>query len=421
MKIIVVDPSDTGGVEATAMVQALYSRSPKSVVEHLEKVREVGASSFMGTYYVGYGHKSIGDCGSTTVCIEGCSMLAAKAIQDWPLYSGQEASTRYMDMGNAEFLNPLETDDGERIQRKWREIYEHVYEQIRLRLASQYPRKEDESEAVWTKAINARAFDVARGFLPAGCLTYVSWHSNLRQLADHIRGLLHHPLGEVRDIGRMVLEELKMKYPSSFKYEKKNDWMFADQSLFAFESPPSVSNFAYTNRFDMEQINRYLPHINNRPKGCELHHRLRSAGSIVFTFPLDFGSYRDLQRQRSCVQDMPLLGTEWVFHPWYREQTAGMDIDTVLCEQEALINRIDPLERQYYTAMGYNVPCKITCSLPSAVYIAELRTQQTVHPTLRRVAQQMAEVLMDIGIKGHWDMSPDAWSLKRGRQDIVAK
>lgn len=84
--------------EANAMMQALYSRSPQSVFAHIKKVEEVGSDKFMAAYYVGYGHKSIGDCGSTTIFAEQVSMLAAKAIQDHPLYSGQEASTRYLDM-----------------------------------------------------------------------------------------------------------------------------------------------------------------------------------------------------------------------------------------------------------------------------------------------------------------------------------
>jgi hypothetical protein len=72
-----------------AMMQALYSRSSASVEEHVEKVRATGSGKFMEKFYVGYGHASIADCGSTTVFIEGVSMLVAKAVQDWPLYSGQ--------------------------------------------------------------------------------------------------------------------------------------------------------------------------------------------------------------------------------------------------------------------------------------------------------------------------------------------
>ena len=39
--------------EDNAMLQALYSRSPKSVTEHVEKVRASGSGKFMEQFYVG--------------------------------------------------------------------------------------------------------------------------------------------------------------------------------------------------------------------------------------------------------------------------------------------------------------------------------------------------------------------------------
>src|SRR3990172_488793 len=95
MKIRIVDDLNP---EDVAMLQALYSRSAESVDVHLEKVKQSGSGKFMASYYVGYGHKSIADTGSTTLFIEDVSLLAAKAVQDWPLYNGQETSTRYIDM-----------------------------------------------------------------------------------------------------------------------------------------------------------------------------------------------------------------------------------------------------------------------------------------------------------------------------------
>ena len=75
--------------QAEAMLQALHSRSIGGIESHLRILKEKGAENFMEQFYVGYGHKSIGDCGSATVFVEGVSMLAAKAIQDWRLYYGQ--------------------------------------------------------------------------------------------------------------------------------------------------------------------------------------------------------------------------------------------------------------------------------------------------------------------------------------------
>src|SRR5688500_9259492 len=120
MEIYVYDEFDP---ESIAMMQALYSRSPKSVTDHVNKVREVGPGKFMAQFYVGYGHKSIGDCGTTTLFFENVSLLAAKAIQDWPLYNGQEASTRYLDFSKQKVLNPLGTQAGEDIQDRWMSFY----------------------------------------------------------------------------------------------------------------------------------------------------------------------------------------------------------------------------------------------------------------------------------------------------------
>jgi len=152
-EIIIVDDLKP---EALAMLQALYSRSPRSVREHLLKVKEVGAEKFMANYYVGYGHKSIGDCGATAIFVENVSMLVAKAVQDWPLYSGQEASTRYLDMTAQEVLNPLNSPEGKAIQDEWMRFYAHVLETLVPVLKIRFPIKEGEDAKIYEKAIKAR-------------------------------------------------------------------------------------------------------------------------------------------------------------------------------------------------------------------------------------------------------------------------
>ena len=124
MKIIIPDISNP---ETVAMLQALYSRSDTSVEEHLKDLqtddttineKEQKLQKKMQKFYIGYGHDSIGDCGSTTVFIEGVSIIAAKAIQDTPLYSGQESSTRYLDFSN----------QSEKVRDNLKEYYPQFYE-----------------------------------------------------------------------------------------------------------------------------------------------------------------------------------------------------------------------------------------------------------------------------------------------------
>lgn len=425
MDVIVIDDQPP---EVVAMLQALYSRSPTTVRTHLAQVQERGPEKFMSRYYVGYGHKSIGDCGTTSIFIENVSMLAAKAIQDSSLYNGQEASTRYLDMANQAMVDPVGTPQSAAIQTAWMDLYSDVLSALIPHFEQRFPREEGQKESVWQKAVKARAFDVARGFLPAGCQTYVAWHTNLRQAADHLKLMRHNPCAEIRDVANAIHEELFKAYPSSFGHAvraEQENYLALSVDTFAFVDDEPV-DFDYESTLDLAGLDKHSSLLATRPPKTELHPRLRHYGTIQFRFPLDFGSFRDMQRHRSCIQDMPLLTTRYGILPWYLEQLPGSLATTarIVCsQQEEAIAALDttPEEKQYYVAMGYTCANKITCSLPSAVYIAELRSGTTVHPTVRRVAQQIGETLVNMipDLRMHHDMSTGVWDVKRGEQDIV--
>jgi len=438
MEIILID-SKKFGPEETAMMQALYSRDPRSVKIHIKKVEEEGSEKFMGSFYVGYGHKSIGDCGSVTICIENVSMFVAKAIQDWPLYSGQEASTRYLDMSKQAVINPLRTELGKEIQDRWMKFYEFILAKLIESLPSRFPQKENEDDKTYKKAIKAKAFDIARGFLPAGTTTYVSWHTNLRQAYDHLKELRHHPLYEVRAVAEKTLEELRNTYPSSFshklypadeKYVEDSmeivSYYDDDQSRLSFKKDGDV--FWANSNLSEFWIDHYEDVIKSRPEKSELPKQLRMCGNIDFGFLLDFGSFRDFQRQRSVIQLMPLLTAKYGFEEWYLQQLPdAIASETVrfISEQEHLIEMLDsdPVVKQYYLAMGYRMLVLVSAPLPAAIYVAELRTSQTVHPTLRKIAQKMGRSIEGFipGIPLYCDYTDDVFTIKRGKQDIVQK
>ena len=152
----------------------------------LDRLKTRGPDAFLrGNYQVGYGHKSIGDLGEA-VSIHGVSMLCAKAIQDFPLYRGQESSTRYIDFSRQPFLNPDESEAGSTILEAWRSFYLQGYDAMIPHLTRHSPRGEGEDEKVYEKAIRARAFDVMRAFLPAGASTNVAWIGDLRHVERHL-------------------------------------------------------------------------------------------------------------------------------------------------------------------------------------------------------------------------------------------
>jgi len=419
------------GPEAEAMLQALHSRSTGGIRSHLDILVEKGAQHFMSTFYVGYGHKSIGDCGDVTVFVEGVSMLVAKAIQDWRLYAGQESSTRYVDFGAQVYKNPEGSAQGEAIQEKWRAFYLRGLPIMREALSMRYPKAPAEKQSIYDKAIAARAFDTMRAFLPAGATTDLAWHMNLRQFSDELALLRHHPLPEVRDVALTVEAVLLEAYPSSFtkkRYEATETYNASLMASYYYDKALAEPFAMSRNNIDLTQLEEYREALTNRPPKTELPRQIAECGTMQFDFLLDFGSWRDIQRQRSVVQRMPLLTMRHGFHPWYLmelPEDLHAQAKTLITEQECAIKAlgISPELMQYYLSMGYMTANRLTGDLHALTYIVELRTTRFVHPTLRERARQMATTLShtfgSAGLVLHLDDDPDRFDVKRGEHDIV--
>ena len=436
-KIVVIDSGAVLTAEMTAMLQALHSRSTEGIEGHLKVLAERGADKFMSTYYVQYGHKSIGDCGVGVVFIEGISMLAAKAIQDSKLYNGQEASTRYIDFANQPFLNPEGTGAGTAIQEKWREFYLKAVKDMTAELPNRYPLGEGEKEVSYEKAIAARAFDITRGFLPAGASTNIAWTTTLRQFDDRIMQLRHHPLEEVREIASKLEVAMHAMYPSSFKphdeerYEKyraTHEYNARANEQYYYHNADCPELKLVRDGINHEDLKPYQPLLAERPNKNELPKWLGAYGEAAFEFTLDFGSFRDIQRHRAVTQRMPLLTSSIGFHEWYLDEltedlrTEALElIDELTAAAEELTS--DVALRQYYLPMGFKISNYLSGDLPALVYLVELRASSLVHPTLAVQAAKMAEILRetysDLDLAIHLNSEPGRFDVKRGEADIV--
>ncbi len=417
--------------EDTAMMQALYSRSPKSVVEHVKKVKSSGSGKFMEKFYVGYGHSSIADCGSTTIFIEGISILADKAIQDWQLYSGQETSTRYIDMGKQAIIDPVNNKKSKKILKDWMDFYTKNQEEIQDHLKLKYPKKPGEKEIIYEKAIKARCFDISRGFLPAGITTQLSWHSNLRQAYDKLSWLKHNPLPEARDISSKILQELKKKYTHSFSQKpikEQENYREKMSKKHTFLKPEKIKKLSLKTNIKDSDLSKFKDVFNGRPPKTGLPGFLGELGYISFEFNLDYGSFRDIQRHRNGICRMPLLTTKLGFNEWYLNQlpeNLKAEAKNLIKKQIKAIGELkaSPEIKQYYTAMGFNVFCRVTYNIPATAYVVELRSGKPVHPTLRKVAHEMYYALKRKlpNLKMHCDLEKDDWDYRRGMQDITKK
>jgi len=436
-KVVVLDSGAVLTAEMTAMLQALHSRSTEGIDGHLDVLAQRGADKFMSTYYVQYGHKSIGDCGVGIVFIEGISMLAAKAIQDSKLYNGQEASTRYIDFANQPFLNPEGTEAGKAIQENWRRFYLKAVKEMTDELPNRYPLGEGEKETSYDKAIEARAFDITRGFLPAGASTNIAWTTTLRQFDDRIMQLRHHPLEEVREIAEKLNEAMLEMYPSSFKemteertekYRPTHEYIKATNDHYYHHDADCPELALVRDGINHTDLKPFKDMLQNRPNKAELPKWLGTYGEAAFAFTLDFGSFRDIQRHRAVTQRMPLLTSEIGFHDWYLDELTE-DLRT---EAKELIDELgqaandlttDIALRQYYLPMGFKISNLIAGDLPAWVYLVELRASSLVHPTLAVQAEKMADILRDtykdIDLAIHISSEAGRFDVKRGEADIV--
>jgi thymidylate synthase ThyX len=264
--------------ETSAMLQALYSRSALSVERHVQKVREKGPNDFMANYYVGYGHASIGDCGVTTLYIEDISLLACKAIQDNPLYSGQETSTRYIDFASQRVVDPIGTTGSDALQRRWIDFYSEIGPSVVEHLKARFPLPSGTKERTWEKAVSARAFDVLRGFLPAGVTSQVAWTTNLRQAHERVLRLESHPLAEVRETALAIRRMLIEHYPNSFGHkiseaerEYLRDTANKESYFEPFSQAARPGHFEFLTDIDNGRLEAdVLELIRDRPRKVEL-------------------------------------------------------------------------------------------------------------------------------------------------------
>jgi len=455
-KVFILDQMDP---EVIAMLQAFYSRSDKSIGE---RIADLGNTSDkikdgLRRYYLGYGHASIGDCGDTTLFLENVSMVAAKAIQDDPLYNGQETSTRYFDFEHRACLSPLHAESPEltKLQDDLVALYSKLRPLVLDRIRTENPLKinpqEDEGSQRkrWENATNARAFDIVRSLLPAGMTTQLSWKGSLRRIGERLRVLASHPCTEVSALASSVNAQLVERYPNSFKplsSEVPLVYPFYD-----LDSPGTDKNISigevHTSFVQFRELNDnqyFKPYLVNRKRTDVVPNFFNFYGQFHFEFLLDYGSFRDIQRHRNGLCPLPMLGAYSIngesnlFHPWYLEQ-----LGEYRDEVEGLLNRIygtlDEFsldcasqgydmydvhaQLQYYYPLGTVVPVTTVYGLAEAIYVTELRTAATVHPTLRQIARAMArsvnEFLPEVAL--YVDNSPDGFVLRRGSQTILER
>lgn len=423
-KILVLNGTDIGDPEVMGMLQAFYSRSPMAIEDRLrtlngdeKELKEDKIRAAMKRYYVDYGHASIGDCGNATVFVEGISMLAAKVIQDDPLYNGQECSTRYLDFAKQPFLTAQGSSAEVYVQEAWRALYQAYLPQLVSWAQENYTYDvvsdrvpEDKVHETWVSTCKAIAFDVARGLLPCGTSTNVAWTGTLRRLGDRCKEMAQHPLEEVRRIAKNVHAALYAKHPNSFKptldcsEDNVHSTLYSSDFLSkdgtGLSEAPVIKSSWFPEELPADHFSGILTCVKNG-----VMHEKAAASLMYFNIygQIDFGSFRDLQRHRNGLNQLPLVG-HWgseraiTLNSYYTGILKKVDSD-LFSQVESLVHHLHGfhIERedfQYLLPMMTNVPTRLHWNLGQVRYVLGLRSKTSVHPTLRAWVQHLRAALV---------------------------
>lgn len=456
MKITAID-SQSIDPESLAMLQAFYSRSHVSVGERLAELGDNAEQikAALKKYYIGYGHASIGDCATVAVFIENVTLPAAKAVQDYALYNGQESSTRYIPFGDM-----TSDSDSERVRSQFYamlNLYNSATSHAISHLTDLNTNAQGEC-AYAAGAIKARAFDITRGLLPSGVKTQLSWTTTLRKFYEHCKEMLSHPLEEVRDIAMQVNQQLHERYPSAMPLfdarqaldtetdngrwflQAKNNGALIDEGV--YDLPMCTVHGKDTNSQSdslVEVLNVVVP--------CSLTAGRTSTGAVdriydtvpqmLVSFDIDFGSYRDIQRHRNCFMRSSKPSLNHGMNGWYIKQLEAID----KTQGTSLVDDLFTLNENYWliaarnvseadllniTPLLANVQVTMSLGLPQLVYLLELRSKLSVHPSLRTMIHKLYHVTKDRGLKEFFervdlkiDWSEDGVFGKRAEQTIT--
>lgn len=469
--VFITDPVDHGlDAEQQCMLSSLRSRSTKSNRELLKQVKEKGSADFMKQYYLGYGskgvpgtlpgHGSICQSGSTTVELEGISMLSALAFEDHPLFNGQESSTRYIDFSDPQYVVPKVIDKdlpaAHQIISKWFELYRIVYDGYYAKLLEENEKPDDLDQKTFNRALRAAAFDKASGFLPAATKTNVSWHTQLDNANTQIHNLQQHPMSETRDLAHSAQKAMAKRYPNSVKqalpeghaeYLRKYSTQIhyseiSMQLAYAQDSDFAIGQKAedvVTWSLDKDQAKEtYSSNIlvsenteellMNLPKYMYAPSTLKGMGYIQLHGCLDLASFRDLHRHRDGNIPIPYLANKFGMHSWYMKDMPD-DVNLKLAlevpklfEMIAEVQHRNPYEGQLLLPLGLRVPVELNWQIPQLMYVCNLRSGHACREPLRRFVQNIG-MLFDrlfVNAETNFNYEPGKpYYYERGNQTIM--
>jgi thymidylate synthase ThyX len=414
----------------------------------LERLQEK-ARTFAEKYVLGYGHGSVAEHGCVHLAIEDVSIIASKLIEDARLASYTEKSTRYVAFDPQKMYYPPKVMADAELAEEYRgtirallAAYTGWMEPIVAEFQAHVPRREKQSERAYLSACRASAFDTLRYLLPTATWTNIGLTLNARALEHLITKLLSQPLPEGQELGLRLKTEaqhvvptlLKYADPSAYRAETQQaissiaNQLFPTPLLLGAKGASDVSLVATDPDADakllaailyghtslpMHELQAHIQTLSQENKEHIVDEYLnrrskhdapgRALESIMCTMEMtmDYGAYRDVQRHRMATQTLqplsPVLGYETP--PDITRFGFGDEYHRLMAQAATTYARIKEagmdLEAPYILPLATRVRVLFTWNLREVFHFVELRSARQGHPSYRRIAQEVYQVVAE--------------------------
>lgn len=455
---------------------ARYSRTHKPLRrlfldEFYSEAEMSGSSESMGAeraerlydrVFSEYGDDSVAQLGGAHIACENVSNVVSKILERGRLMSYLEKSTRYMDFSSKvserfRYVTPQEIAESasrseyEKAMNVLFECYSETASRMQKFYSKIFPQKNGTSDTDYSRALKAKAYDAARGLLPASCETNIGIFGSGQSYENMLIKMFAHPLAEARHAAEAILRETRKIIPSFMKRVDMEDrgaaWSeylkrtaSAAETESAVWSPGSAGGYPMRSAsdvklldFDPEGEMKILAAVLFEASDMSFSAALSTARTMNFqqrqdlmraytgqrrnrrhkpgraleeTFYMfeivsDYGAFRDLQRHRMLTSEWQTLGCR---HGYIMPE----DISEAGCEGlfaaamteactawEALAETVGEKSAAYAVPFAYKIRYRLKLNAREAMHLIELRTMKSAHPSYKRTAQQMRYLISE--------------------------
>ncbi len=405
-----------------------------------------------------YGDDSVAQLGGVHLACEQASQLLAKAIEWGRLAAYLEQSTRYLRYddrpgGRWRLTVPPEIE-GTPAGREYLAFadrtfaaYGRMFQPVHDLFAERFPKDPGDSDFVYRSTITAKTCDTLRVLLPAGTRSNLGVYADGQAFEGMLLRMRAHPLAEVREYADLMLAELRKVIPAFLKRvdlpdrgvawseylretrervgevaarctagiepEPREEVTLVDFDPDGEEKVVAAALYASTDLPDdqLRAIARSMSQTEREAvltayvgqRGNRRHKPGRAFERTAYRFDVlcDFGAFRDLQRHRPLTLEWQTLGPRHGYETPEQIAAAGLEADwhRVMEDSATAWARLaDEAGRdvaQYAISMAYRIRFVMQMNAREAMHLIELRSSPQGHPTYRRVAHRMHELIAE--------------------------